>query len=178
VPPFGGTRFVFFYRRAAHAGREIVPKELPGDTVPPVVEKNIIMPTNHVRLYVHLVWATWDRHPLIVETWEDALHRYIEGICRKLDCDVLAVGGTENHVHLLVRMPATLCVADLVEAVKGGSSRYAAGLTNGSFKWQGSYGAFTVSARDRETVVRYICRQKEHHAAGTVWDAAEQMCEE
>ncbi len=104
------------------------------------------MRSRYTQLYLHSVWATWDRMPLLAPAIEQTVYATILAKCRQLDCEPLAIGGTADHVHLLVRFPTTLAVADLVKEVKGASSHL---ITHQSapepFKWQGSYSAFTVS---------------------------------
>lgn len=73
------------------------------------------MRENRLRLYVHLVWATWDRLPLIEPDWERGLHRCIADQAAELECRVLALNGMADHVRLLVGLPATLDVARLVK---------------------------------------------------------------
>lgn len=120
-------------------------------------------------LYCHLVWATWDRLPLITPVVEPRLHAAITSKCRNLKAVPIAINGTEDHVHLLVRLPRSLSVADLAKEVKGASSH----LINHEiqpdevFRWQGGYGAFTISADDVPKVKAYIRGQKRHHAQGT-----------
>jgi REP element-mobilizing transposase RayT len=121
-------------------------------------------------IYVHLVWATWNRLPLLSEEMSKQVYHAVGAKCRELGAQVVAIGGTEDHVHLLVRLPATLSVADLLKHIKGASShlvthRLAPGQ---SFKWQGSYGACSVSPRHLAQVSDYIARQREHHATGTL----------
>ena len=134
------------------------------------------MRQNKLRVYVHFVWATWDRVPFISEKVERELYRYIQGVCQKLGCDVLALNGTADHVHLLVQFPTTLTIADLIEAVKGSSSRFVNEILKPEehFKWQGHYGAFTVSPHEKSKVIDYIKSQKQHHASGAVWKHAEE----
>jgi REP element-mobilizing transposase RayT len=105
------------------------------------------MRRNKLALFLHLVWATWDRLPLITPDIERRLYRNIESEARKQGCIVLALNGTEDHVHLLVIFPTTITIADLLKHVKGVSSRFVNETLRPSaqFKWQGSYGAFTVS---------------------------------
>ena len=138
------------------------------------------MKKNKIRAYMHLVWATWDRLPLIKPEMERRIHRYISDVCADDRCDVLAVGGMEDHVHLLVNLSPTISMADLMKHVKGGSLRFVSeDLCPGEwFQWQGHYGAFSVSARDKEKVISYIRNQKEHHSAGTLWPDAEEPSEE
>ena len=134
------------------------------------------MRQNKLRLYVHLVWATWDRVPLITDAIERELFRYISGVCAKQQCEVLAINGMPDHVHLLITLPPTLRLSDLVEQIKGGSSRYVTEQLKqgGWFKWQGNYGAFSVSPRDKALIIAYITNQKQHHAEGSLWASVEE----
>ena len=137
------------------------------------------MRRNKLEICLHLVWATWDRLPLITKDIQRDLYRYLEGICGKDHCEVLAVGGVTDHVHLLVLFPATLTVADLLGHLKGSSSRFVSDtlLPGEWFAWQGNYGVFSVSRRDRRKVICYIENQAQHHAEGTHWPEAEETCE-
>src|SRR4051794_27625134 len=124
------------------------------------------MRMNKLCVYVHFIWATWDRFPWITEEIERDVHRYISRVCEDEGCEVLAVGGMPDHVHLLIALPNTLTLAELMRHVKGSSSRFVSQkLKSGeTFQWQGSYGAFSVSPGDKEKVIRYITHQKQHHA--------------
>ena len=85
-----------------------------------------------------------------------------------MGCRVGAIGGIEDHVHVLVRYPPAVSISALVKQIKGASShlvRQEVGL-GGFFKWQGGYGAFSIAQRDVEMVRRYIHRQEEHHSSG------------
>jgi REP element-mobilizing transposase RayT len=108
----------------------------------------------------HIVFSTKERRPTIREP--DKLWAYIAGIARNLRYEPLAVGGTENHVHLLLRLPANVPVADAAQKLKANSSRWLG--ENGSwFGWQQGYGAFSVSSSNLDAVRRYIQNQPEHH---------------
>jgi REP element-mobilizing transposase RayT len=124
------------------------------------------------QLYLHVVWATWDRMPLIREAWEDRLYGAIHAKCRQLKAEPLAAGGVQDHVHLLVRLPTTLAVADLVKEAKGASSHLMTHMVAPGefFKWQGAYGAFTLAKADLGRVIDYVRRQKQHHREANVWD--------
>ncbi len=130
------------------------------------------MPTSCTYLYVHYVWATWDRQPLITPLIERAIHACVGAKCVELRCEALRIGGVEDHIHVIVRLHASVAVAELVKGMKGASSH----LINhevapgDGFKWQGSYGAFTVSPHDVGRVCDYVESQKEHHASGTLLD--------
>lgn len=124
-----------------------------------------------VDVFVHLVWATWNRLPLLTDAIHRAVHRSIAAKCVELGAEVIAFGGVEDHVHVLVRMPATVAIADLVGQIKGASSHLVTHELlpkDEFFKWQGAYGAFSVSRTHLERVCDYIDHQREHHAAGTI----------
>ena len=138
------------------------------------------MRRNKLALYLHSVWATWDRLPLIKPEIERRLLRNIENEAQDLGCTVLAINGTEDHVHVLLAIPTTVAIADLVKQMKGVSSHFvnAAFDLEYQFKWQGSYGAFTVSRWDVDKIKQYVKHQKEHHATGELMPEFEEVFEE
>jgi REP element-mobilizing transposase RayT len=124
----------------------------------------------HVAIFVHLVWGTWDRLPQLAEELQRPAYRAIEAKCRELKAEVIAVGGVEDHVHLLVQLPATLSVADLMSHVKGAASHLMTHqlASDRFFKWQGAYAAFSVSHPQLDPLIAYIARQSEHHASASI----------
>ena len=131
------------------------------------------------QLYLHLVWATWDRLPLITPELQGPIYSCIQAECADLRCEVLAIGGIEDHVHLLVRFPTTVTIAQIAKQVKGASSHLVAQKLDpmAGFKWQGAYGAFTVSRGDLDRVTRYIANQREHHRAESLMNELEAVYE-
>ena len=135
------------------------------------------MRRTRLAVFIHVVWATWDRLPLLTDDLVREVHRAIGAKCVELGAPPIAIGGVEDHVHLLVPLPATLPIADLVGQVKGASAhlvnhRLAPGM---SFKWQGAYAAFSVCPNAVPRVSDYVARQREHHAAGSLvtgWEPA------
>jgi len=124
----------------------------------------------HAELYLHLVWATCGRRPMITEQIQQQVYVAIAAQCKKTKCELLAVGGIADHVHVLARIPPTISVAELARRLKGASS-YAASHENRTaqpFRWQGSYGAFTVSRSVVPRVRVYVLEQKRHHADGVL----------
>ena len=134
------------------------------------------MQAPYTQLYLHLVWATWDRLPLVTSALEQRIYGAITAKCRALRCDPLAIGCVEDHVHLLIRLHATVAVATLVKHVKGSSSHLVTHeiAPDEFFKWQGSYGAFTLAKSDVPRIRSYVEHQKSHHADLTVWQAWEE----
>ncbi len=130
------------------------------------------MRSPYTQLYLHCVWATWDRLPLITPQIEAPLYAAINAKCKELKCEPIAIGGIEDHVHLLVRFPTTLAVATLVKEVKGAPSHLMTHevMPTEFFKWQGSYGAFTVSKGEARRVSDYVLNQKAHHGEKTLLD--------
>ena len=126
------------------------------------------MPTSSTHVYVHFVWATWDRMNWIAPELERAIHACIIHECESLSCRVVAIGGVEDHVHLLVGLRATHCLADVLREVKASSSKWVhEELKKPLFSWQEGYGAFTVSASQLGVVKNYIANQEEHHRKKT-----------
>ena len=126
---------------------------------------------NFTQLYVHCVWATWDRLPLITPDIQEVIYASIIRQCDQLGGTVIAIGGIEEHVHLLTGIPPTLSVSDLIKNIKGSSSHLINHKINPGefFKWQGSYGAFTVSYKDIDTVANYVRNQAFHHRNKSVF---------
>ena len=135
---------------------------------------------NKLRMLTHLVWATEKRMPLIMEEIERDVYRYIQQICKKRGCEVLAIGGMPDHLHLLVNLSNTMSLADLMRHVKGSSSRFITETLKqgGWFGWQEHYAAFAVSPQDKDVVTAYIQNQKRRHAEGKLWDSLEETDEE
>jgi REP element-mobilizing transposase RayT len=121
------------------------------------------MAHRYANVLVHIVFSAKERRNLIPHELQDKLWRYIEGIGVNCHIPVLAVGGMPNHVHILVALPADISFAKAVQTFKANSSRWV-GEHGGKFAWQEGYGAFSVSASNRDAVKNYIKRQPEHHA--------------
>lgn len=119
-----------------------------------------------VKNYVHLVFSTKYREPLIFPPVEAELHSYLGGICKKLECHPLIVGGYTDHIHILCMLSKKIALMKLVEEVKSHSSKWVKtkGLAYANFYWQDGYGAFSVNPREVDTVIAYIARQQEHHS--------------
>jgi REP element-mobilizing transposase RayT len=136
---------------------------------------NDLVRHNKIELYIHLIWATWNREPVIHPEMERDLYRDLAHQAAKLDCENLAIGGVEDHVHMLVKIPATVTVAELAKQLKGSTS-YLVNHQSGArthLKWQGSYCALSASRWDVKKITRYIQNQKQHHQAGTTKPALE-----
>jgi REP element-mobilizing transposase RayT len=122
------------------------------------------MASTYLSLHYHLIFSTKNRAPLIDSEWRERLHEYLGGTISGLGGFPQGVGGTADHVHLLVGLKATHCLADVLRELKKASSVWVheqIGLP--SFAWQEGYAAFTVGATSRPAVRKYIANQEEHH---------------
>jgi len=111
---------------------------------------------------IHVVFSTKDRRKLMSDELRPRMWAFATGICNNLGILVHAVGGMEDHIHLLLQIPPTLAVAKAVLAIKSNSSRWA-NEEGVKFAWQQGYGAFSVSSSNVPVVVRYIQNQETHH---------------
>jgi putative transposase len=133
------------------------------------------------RTYYHIVWTTKERLPLITPDIETALYGYLIGKADALESIVHAVGGVQDHIHVVSSIPPKLSVAKWVQTLKGSSSHYvnhelARGLD--AFQWQRGYGVFSLGHKQLETAVVYVRNQKAHHADGTFVSALERCSHE
>jgi putative transposase len=127
--------------------------------------------------YAHIVWATWKRAPLLTAELQPRLYAELQHQASQLGAEVLAIGGIEDHVHVLVRFPPTLALAQLVQRLKGGSSHFVTHVLKwpDAFKWQGGYGVFTLTRRAVPDVRAYVLNQRQHHRDGTLYRTLERM---
>ena len=128
------------------------------------------MRRNRVAVFLHFDWATWDRLPLLTDDLARDVYRAIGAKCEELGAQVIAVGGVEDHVHLLVGFPSTVSIADLVGQAKGASAHLVTHqLAPGDFfKWQGAYAVYSIYHTAVPRVADYIARQREHHLTGSL----------
>jgi putative transposase len=131
------------------------------------------------RLHYHLIWATFERKPILTAESEKVFYGVLYGKAKELDLKVHAAGNVDDHVHIVLSIPPKLSVADCVRHLKGASA-YAINHmpnSNGQFKWQEGYGALSIGESSLEMVMVYAARQKEHHKERTTITAYEGMDE-
>lgn len=123
------------------------------------------MPQSFAAMYVHVVFSTKNRAPLINSEWSERLYEYIGGIVANRGGKLLAAGGMPDHVHLLISLGREWSVANLLRDIKAGSSKWVHDTfpEDHTFAWQAGYGAFSVSASNVDAVKHYIADQVRHH---------------
>ncbi len=124
------------------------------------------------KVYVHITFSTKNHHPFIDDELEHSLFDYLGGICKKLACNPVKVGGHRDHVHILCLLSKKIAQMKLLEEIKKGSSGWI--KTKGSkyhnFYWQDGYGIFSVNPSQVDVVAEYIDHQKKHHVKITYKD--------
>jgi putative transposase len=125
---------------------------------------------------VHIIFSTKDRRALIADELSLALHAYLAGAARKLDCECFRTGGVADHVHLALRLPPTKLAAKVVSEIKTGSSIWMKQQGVKDFAWQRGYGLFSVSPAYIGALVRYIETQRAHHSKRGFEDEMRAFC--
>jgi len=127
------------------------------------------MANTYTQIYIHAVFAVEGRQSLIAREHNDELQKYITGIVTNKDQKLIAINNMPDHFHLLIGLKPTMCLSDLVAAVKASSSGFIndKGWVKGRFGWQEGFGAFSYSHSQLSTVIRYIQNQEAHHRRRT-----------
>jgi len=121
------------------------------------------MPQSLSNVIVHLVFSTKNRTEWLTPKIRDELFAYLVGILKDIGCTPVQVGGHVDHVHVLFALARTRSMAQVVEEVKTGSSKWLKTKGVSSFAWQVGYAVFSVSMTDVDSTVAYVRNQEEHH---------------
>jgi len=124
---------------------------------------------SYVSSYFHCVFSTKGRERIITPELRDRLWPFLGGIARQNKMKAIEIGGVEDHVHILLSLPATIPISKALQLLKGGSSKWVHENfpEQRLFAWQEKYGAFSVSVSQLNHVVEYIENQPEHHRQAT-----------
>jgi putative transposase len=130
---------------------------------------------------LHLTWHTKSSLPLLTPQAEPLAHRYVrQKIINAAGAFVHEIGGTETHMHVVVTIPPTLLISELVGQLKGASSHEVneqLGSRGKVLEWQAGYGAVSFGSGDLEWVKGYVRDQRKHHATGTIYERLERITE-
>ena len=127
------------------------------------------MPQSFSAIWFHVIFATRGRHPYLNREIRAHVHGYMHGVITRMGGLASAIGGVEDHVHVMMRLPQDLSVADCMRVLKSGTCGWIHGNFPEAreFAWQGGYSAFSVSVSQRSRVERYIAGQEDHHRVRT-----------
>ncbi len=123
------------------------------------------MANTYTQIHIHAVFAVQNRLSLINKLWKDELYKYISGIVKKNNHKLLIINGMPDHIHMLFGMRPTQSLSDLMQDIKGSSSKWIneKDFVKGKFSWQEGFGAFAYSKKEIKNVIQYIKNQEEHH---------------
>lgn len=124
------------------------------------------MPHSLIRVWIHCIWGTTERMPMIDNNLEKSLYEHIkEHLEKDYKCPLRAINGTKDHIHILFLLNQNYSVEEIIKNIKGESSHWINqnNLTKEKFSWQTGYGAFSVGDSKISAAEKYIENQKEHH---------------
>ncbi len=127
------------------------------------------MGNSYISCYVHYVFSTKKQRKWLKPEIREQLYPYFGGIGREKKFKLIKAGGVEDHSHLLVSLPSTITIAQAIQYLKGGSSKWIHEKFQDmmDFSWQEGYGAFSIGVSQLENTINYINRQVEHHKKKT-----------
>lgn len=120
---------------------------------------------SHVRIWVHIVFATKNRNPLLKNAFRYDVFNHISANCQAKNVFLQAINGHTDHIHCLISLGKDQSIAKIVQLIKGESSFWInqQKLTSQKFAWQDDYFAVSVSESQLNQVIRYINNQEKHH---------------
>ena len=123
------------------------------------------MANTYTQIYIQVVFTVQNRISLIKTNWQVELYKYITGIIQNNGHKLIAINGMPDHIHIFVGMKPNQSLSDLIQDVKGDSSKWInqKGFVKGRFEWQSGFGAFSYSISQIDNVVNYINCQQDHH---------------
>jgi len=123
------------------------------------------MPHSFNKIWIHAIWSTKEREPVITPTIETELFDFMQTQFRELGCPVRIINGVTDHVHCLFLLNPQKSIAEVIKQIKGSSSHYINQQDKSptKFAWQTGYAAYSVSESVLQRVFQYIANQKEHH---------------
>lgn len=127
------------------------------------------MANTFTQIHIHAVFAVQNRISLISKAWEERLYQYIAGKIQHHNHKLLSINGMPDHIHILIGMRPTQSLSELMQDIKGDSSRWINEnkFVAGKFSWQEGYGAFSYSKSQISAVSNYIESQELHHKKKT-----------
>ena len=128
------------------------------------------MAKSYHQIYIHYIFSTKKRAPMIEPKFEKRLWSYIAGIGAEQGYPVISAGGMADHLHLLVGLSPVVSVSKAIQTIKGSSSKWINDTffaDTRQFKWQEGYSAFSVSPSGLNRTKFYIANQKAHHKTMT-----------
>ena len=123
------------------------------------------MPHSFNKIWIHAIWATKERTPLINSSVEQKVYHFISEQFRELGCPVRIINGMPDHIHCLFLLSPQKSIAEVIKQIKGSSSHFVNqnNLISERFAWQTGYASYSVSESIVDKVFHYIYNQQQHH---------------
>ena len=123
------------------------------------------MANTYTQIHIQFVFAVKYRNGLIHPSYKEELYKYISGIIKENNHKLLAINGMPDHIHIFIGMRPTQSISDLLQDIKGSSSKWIneKKFLKVKFEWQEGYGAFSYSKSHVNNVINYIQNQENHH---------------
>lgn len=133
------------------------------------------MPHSFNKIWIHTIWSTKERVPLIHASVENEISQFIAEQLHEQGCPVRIINGMPDHIHCLFLLSPKKSIAEVIKQIKGSSSHFINqnNLIPEKFAWQTGYAAYSVSESVVERVFRYIRNQKQHHTNKTLQNELE-----
>lgn len=127
------------------------------------------MPNTYTQVHIHFIFSVKYRNGIIQSSWKDELYKYIAGIVHKNNHKLICINGMPDHLHILIGMRPSQSMSDLLQDIKGNSSKWIneKKFLKTKFEWQEGYGAFSYSKSQIQDVIAYIENQEQHHKKRT-----------
>ncbi len=127
------------------------------------------MPNTYTQIHLHFVFTVQNRLSLIENSFKNRLYEYITGIVQKNNHKMIIINGMPDHIHIVVGMRPTQAISDLLQDIKGSSSKWINDhrLVKGKFQWQEGYGAFSYSKSSLPKLIDYVKNQEAYHRKKT-----------
>ena len=124
------------------------------------------MANTYINILIHAVFTTKNRESWLSASLRERLYPYMCGIARENGLKVLCIGGTDNHIHVLLSLDSTTSIAKAIQFIKGGSSKWIHETFPELrlFSWQEGYGAFSIGISNVDETKKYIENQEKHHS--------------
>ncbi len=137
------------------------------------------MANTYTQIHIQSVFAVQNRNCIIRKSWKDSLYKYMTGIIQNHGHKLLAINGMPDHVHIFFGMRPTQSLSELMQDIKGDSSKWINenGLIKSRFSWQEGYGAFSYSKSHVDKVINYIKNQEKHHCKKTFIEEYNELLE-
>lgn len=121
--------------------------------------------SSYRQVFYQIVFSTKFREPSLNEEHEEQLYKYIWGLLKRKHCKLYRINGMPDHLHIFCDLHPCVCLADLVKDIKVASHLWIkeTGLFPDFSEWQIGYAAFTYSVREKDMIINYIKKQKQHH---------------